>query len=372
MKRDYYEILGISKNASPDEVKAAYRQLALKYHPDKNSGNKEAEEKFKEINEAYEMIGDPTKRAQYDRFGHAGVGTAPPPKPGEGGGPGFGDFSSANDIFGDFFSDVFGAQRGGRSSRQKRGDDLRYDLEISFKDALTGIEVPLEIPKKDICTACGGTGARAGTTPKTCPQCKGVGQVRYSQGFFSFGQKCPQCKGEGQIIESPCRTCKGTGAVKSDHKMTVRIPAGVDDGTSLRVAGAGDLAGKGSIPGDLYVVVHIKNDARFGRQGDDIVTDLRVSFPKAALGSEYEVPTITGKIKFKIPPGTQPNTVFRVKGEGFPHLGGKGKGDLLVKVVVFVPQNLNEAQKSALHQFLQASGEADSGDSGNIFKKVFK
>src|SRR3989339_1798168 len=175
MKRDYYEILGISKNASPDEVKAAYRQLALKYHPDKNSGNKEAEEKFKEINEAYEMIGDPTKRAQYDRFGHAGVGTAPPPKPGEGGGPGFGDFSSANDIFGDFFSDVFGAQRGGRSSRQKRGDDLRYDLEISFKDALTGIEVPLEIPKKDICTACGGTGARAGTTPKTCPQCKGVG-----------------------------------------------------------------------------------------------------------------------------------------------------------------------------------------------------
>lgn len=376
MKRDYYEILGVSKTAGVDEIKSAYRKLALKYHPDKNPGDKASEEKFKEINEAYEMLSDATKRAQYDRFGHAGVGTAPPPP---GGGPqGYGDaadFSDIGDIFGDMFGDVFGG-RGGRGGRRReksnRGRDLQYDLELSLADAYKGVEVPLQIPRQEPCSACGGSGAKAGTSSKTCPQCKGAGQVRYSQGFFSFNQACSRCNGEGQIIENPCPTCRGAGTTKTTHKVTVRVPAGVDEGTSLRVTGAGDAGPKGGTPGDLYVVVHLKKDPRFTREGDDLYLETPISFSTASFGGDIHLTTIDGSATLKVPAGTQPGTVFRVKEHGFPKLGRRVKGDLFVKVTVAVPKNLTDKQKAALRDFARSMGESLPADSDTIFKKVFK
>ncbi|MFH1369312.1 MAG: molecular chaperone DnaJ [Elusimicrobiota bacterium] len=376
MKRDYYEILGVVKTASEDEVKAAYRRLALKYHPDKNPGDKAAEDKFKEINEAYEILSS-DKRAQYDRFGHAGVGTAPP-TPGGGGVGGFSDFSdfgSVSDMFGDMFGDIFhGAGTGGRKGqRQRRGEDLQYSLELPLADAARGAEATIEVPHFELCSQCGGSGARTGSSPKQCPQCKGTGQVRYSQGFFSFSQTCPKCLGEGQIIDNPCAQCKGTGRQKINKKITVRVPPGVDEGTSLRVTGAGDMPPHGGQPGDLYVLLHLKKDPRFKRQGDDLTTELKLSFPQVVLGGDFDVPTIDGKVKLKIQPGTQPGTILRVQEEGMPRLGRKGKGDLLVKINIIVPKNLNERQKLALRQFMQASGSSESGgaNQSGVFKKVF-
>lgn len=385
MKRDYYEILGVSKSATDDEIKAAYRRLALKYHPDKNPGDKASEEKFKEINEAYEILSTAEKKAQYDRFGHAGVGTAPPPRPGQPGAGGFGDFaggdfSSVGDMFGDIFGDIFhGAGGGRRNQYQKRGEDLRYDLELTLENAAKGAEIPIEVPHFEQCSSCGGSGAKSGTSPKTCPQCKGTGQVRYSQGFFSFSQTCPKCRGEGTIIDIPCQQCRGSGRQKVNKKITVRIPEGVDEGTSLRVAGSGDMPERGGQPGDLYVLIHIKKDPRFKRQGDDLTTELKLSFPQAVNGGEFDIPVIDGKIKLKIPPGTQPGTIMRVQGQGMPRLGRRGKGDLLVKITVVVPKNLNERQKLALRQFAQAMGTAAEAqpssskqtEAPGVFKKVF-
>jgi molecular chaperone DnaJ len=377
VKRDYYEVLGVNKTAGVDEIKSAYRKLALKYHPDKNPGDKASEEKFKEINEAYEMLSDASKRVQYDRFGHAGVGTAPPP---QGGGPqGYGDaadFSDIGDIFGDMFGDVFGGARGGgrgkRREKSTHGRDLQYDLEISLTDAFTGVEVPLQIPRQEPCSACGGSGAKAGTSSKTCSQCKGAGQVRYSQGFFSFNQACPRCGGEGEVIESPCPSCRGSGTSKTTHKVTVRVPAGVDEGTSLRVSGAGDAGPKGGTPGDLYVVIHLKKDQRFTRDGDDLHTESPVSFSTAVFGGDISITTLEGSVTLKVPQGTQPGTVFRVKEHGFPKLGRRSKGDLFVKVTIEVPKNLTEKQKGALQNFAQSMGESVQAGSDNIFKKVFK
>lgn len=358
MKRDYYEILGISKGAAPEDIKSAYRRLALKYHPDKNQGDKTAEEKFKEINEAYEMLSDRQKRSQYDAFGHAGVGTAPPPQGGAGAG-GFGDFSSVGDIFGDIFGDVFGRSAGrSRGSRSQRGADLEYSLEISLENAMHGVEVPLEIPRHETCSNCGGSGAKSGTKSKTCPQCKGAGQVRYSQGFFSFSQTCPRCNGVGEIIETPCPVCRGAGRVKGTNKVKVRIPAGVDEGTSLRVSGAGESGERGGTSGDLYVVLRLKKNDKFKRQGDDLYTELNLSFSQAVFGGEFEVDTLDSKVKLKIHQGTQPGTILRLKEKGFPHLGRRGSGDLLVKVAVVVPTTLDDRQKAALRQFAQASGES--------------
>lgn len=372
MKRDYYEILGVGKNASQDDIKTAYRKLALKYHPDKNQGDKSAEEKFKEINEAYEMVSDPKKRQQYDAYGHAGVGTAPPP-PGGGGGYGdMGDFSNLGDIFGDIFGGGGGGGRrsSGGASRSRRGHDLQYELELSFNDAAKGIEIPIEVPRQELCSVCGGTGAKPGTSVKTCSQCKGSGQVRYSQGFFSFAQTCPKCNGEGQVVESPCSACRGQGTKKSSHKVTVRIPPGVDDGTSLRVTGGGDMGAKGGIPGDLYVVIRMKHDPRFKRLGDDLFTEIDISFVMAVLGGESEIETLDGKVKLKVPPGTQVGTTFRIREAGFPKLGRRGKGDLLVKANIAVPKSLNDKQKNALKQYAQLTGEEYS-DSHGVFKKVF-
>jgi molecular chaperone DnaJ len=271
---------------------------------------------------------------------------------------------------------MFGGGMGGgrRSSsggaRGRRGSDLQYDMELSFDDAAKGIEVPLEIPRQEACPVCSGTGAKPGSSRKTCPQCKGSGQVRYSQGFFSFSQTCPKCNGEGEIIEQPCSACRGQGRRKGVNKVTVRIPPGVDEGTSLRVTGAGDMGSKGGGYGDLYVVIHLKKDPRFTRSGDDLHSELDISFVKAALGGESEVETLGGKVKLKIPPGTQVGTTFRIREAGFPKLGRHGKGDLLVRTRIVVPKNLNEKQKAALKVFGQATGEQADEASG-VFKKVF-
>lgn len=371
MKRDYYEILGVSKGATADEIKTAFRRLALKYHPDKNPGDKVAEDKFKELNEAYEVLSNQQKRAQYDQFGHAGVGNAPP-----GSSPGgfgdFGDFSSVGDMFGDIFGDIFG-QGGGRrsSSRQRRGSDLKYRLELTLEEAAKGKEVPIEVARYEVCSGCGGSGAKAGTKPGTCPQCQGRGQVRYSQGFFSFAQTCPKCKGEGKVITSPCISCKGSGRTKTKSSINVRIPPGVDEGVSLRVAGAGNLPERGGVPGDLYVQIHLKKDPRFHREGDDLYTDLKLTFPQAVFGGEFEVPTLKGKIKVRIHSGTQPGTILRIGGEGFPKLGRRGKGDLLIKATVIVPKDLTERQKLELRKYAQATND-NAEEASSFFKKVFK
>ncbi len=366
-KRDYYEILGVPKNARIEDIKAAYRKLALKYHPDKNPGDKVSEEKFKEINEAYEMLSDSQKRSRYDAYGHAGVGTAPPP-PGGGAGPGgfegFGGFegASAEDIFGDIFGNIFGGAQGGsfrrqRGGRSNRGQDLQYEVELTLLDAMQGTEIPIDIPRQENCPTCGGTGARPGTSVKKCPDCRGTGQVRYSQGFFSFSQACQRCEGEGQILESPCPTCRGSGKTKGHHKVTVRIPPGVDDGTSLRVAGAGNAGGRGGVPGDLYVVVRLKSDPHFKRKENDLYTDLSITYSQAVLGGEFSVKTLDGTVKLKIPQGTQPGTTFRVHEKGFPVIGRRMRGDLYVKVNISVPKSINDRQKTALRQFAQSMGE---------------
>lgn len=368
MKKDFYEQLGVSKTATQDEIKAAYRQLALKFHPDKNPGNKSAEEKFKEINEAYEILSDQQKRAHYDHYGFGNQqGYAPPPSY-DGEGPEFGDFSGIGDIFGEIFGD------GGRSRRQagvRRGDDLRYDLQITLADAYFGSEIPLEIPRNESCQTCKGSGAKPGSAPTTCPQCRGTGQVKYSQGFFSFGQTCPKCQGEGRIIDLPCQACQGTGTRRNVYKITVRIPAGINEGTSLRVQGAGNSAPRGGQYGDLFVVVHLKKDSRFTREEDDLITELHLSFPNAVLGGDFDVQTLEGKVKLKVPPGTQPNTTFRVKGQGFPHLGKRGKGDLLVRTNIIVPRSLTESQRTALKAFAKSMGYDSQNSSDGILKKMF-
>jgi len=374
-KKDYYEVLGVSKGANSDELKSAYRKLALKYHPDKNPDNKDAESRLKEINEAYEMLADPKKRQMYDQFGHAGVGTAPPPP---GGGAGYGDFGGYSgsgdigDIFGDFIGDIFSGGGGSRrgSSRVRRGSDLRYDMELSLLDAINGIEIAIEVNRSEACSQCDGTGAKPGTSAKPCPQCKGSGQVRYNQGFFSFSQTCPQCHGEGKVITTPCPACRGTGSKKGTNKITVRIPPGVDEGTSLRVSGAGNVPGQGGVPGDLYVVITLKKDPNFTRENDDLLTELKITYPEAVFGGDFDVPTLEGKLKLKIPQGAAAGTVFRVHNEGFPRLNKRGRGDLMVRLIVDIPKTLNFQQKQALREYARTIGIKETSSS-NIFKKVF-
>jgi molecular chaperone DnaJ len=380
MKRDYYEVLGVSKTASADEIKSAYRKLALKYHPDKNQGNKEAEERFKGINEAYEVLSDVQKKQQYDTFGYDAAGGVP-----EGGNP-FGgqgsytrysgDFSNMGDIVGDIFGDIFGGASSRAKSRasQRRGEDLRYDAEISYLDVMKGTEISIDIQKKEICSVCHGTGSKDGSVAKQCLKCKGKGQVRYSQGFFSFSQECPQCKGDGTIISNPCPECRGGGTVNKRKPIKVRVPAGVDEGTSLKIAGSGNAGPNGTLSGDLYVIVHMRQTAGFKRNGDDLYTEISISFPKAAIGVEYEVPIIEGHIKVKIPPSTQPGTTLRVREQGFPKLGRKSRGDLYVKINISVPKSMNDAQKQALFEYAKYMGEVPKDSkyhSDNFFRKIF-
>jgi len=354
-KRDFYEILGVAKNSSEDEIKKAYRKLAMKYHPDRNPDNKEAEEKFKEVKEAYEMLTNPEKREAYDRYGHAGVD----PNMGGGGGGGFGGFG---DAFGDIFGDIFGGGRGGRSSGPQvyRGADLRYNLEITLEQAANGFDTTIRVPSWDKCDTCHGSGAKPGTSPVTCGTCGGHGQVRMQQGFFSIQQTCPKCHGTGKIIPEPCPSCSGAGRIKRNKTLEVKIPVGIDNGMRIRSTGNGEPGTNGGPPGDLYVEIHIKPHAVFQREGDDLHCEMPISFAKAALGGEIEVPTLDGKVSFTVPEGTQSGKTFRLKGKGIKGVRSGYPGDLFCHVAVETPVKLTDKQKDLLREFERSTNEGGS------------
>ena len=344
-KRDYYEVLGVNRDASEEDIKKAYRKLAMKHHPDRNPGSKEAEEKFKEAKEAYEVLCEPEKRRAYDAYGHAGI------NPQMGGmGPdaaGFGGFAEA---FGDIFSDIFGGGQGRGRSSVYRGADLRYNLEITLEQAARGTETKIRIPTLETCETCHGTGAKPGTHPKTCETCHGAGTVRLSQGFFSIQQTCPTCHGSGKMVTDPCTTCRGAGRVKKHKTLSVKIPAGVDEGDRIRLTGEGEAGVNGGPAGDLYVVMHIKPHAVFQRDGDDLHCEMPVSFTLAALGGEIEIPTLEGSAKIKVPAETQTGQVFRLRGKGVKGVRSSYPGDLLCEVVVETPVRLTERQKELLRE----------------------
>ena len=346
MKRDYYEVLGVSRAAGDEEIKKAYRKLALKFHPDKNPDDRHAaEERFKELVEAYQVLCDPERRGLYDRFGHAAF---------ESGGPGAGfDFNAGfEDIIGDLFGDFFGGGRG----RSRRGQDLRYDLEITFEEAAFGCEKAIVIPRLGACDTCGGSGAKPGTRPQSCPQCRGSGQLRFQQGFFSIAKTCGHCNGSGRVIATPCASCGGVGASRRQHRLNVRIPPGVETGSRLRLRGEGE-AGAGGASGDLFVVLRVQDHPFFVRDGADVVCDVPVSFAEAALGTEIDVPTLQGTTKLKVPAGTQSGQLFKLKGKGVPDLNGYGRGDEIVRVLVETPRKLTAEQRSLLEEFARISGE---------------
>ncbi|KTG16509.1 MULTISPECIES: molecular chaperone DnaJ [unclassified Guyparkeria] len=352
-KRDYYEVLGVSKNASADELKKAYRRLAMKHHPDRNPGDEEAETLFKEAKEAYEVLSDPQKRSAYDQFGHAGVD-------GQGaggfGGGGFGGGAGFADIFGDVFGDIFGGgrARGGAS----RGADLQYNLKLSLEEAVRGTTVEIRIPTTEPCETCDGSGAKPGTGKTTCTTCGGQGAVRIQQGFFSIQQPCPDCGGEGEKIEDPCTDCGGTGRVETQKTLSVKIPAGVDTGDRIRHTGEGAPGEKGGPPGDLYILIDIKPHPLFRRDDADLLCDMPISFATAALGGEIEVPTLDGKVKLKIPEETQTGKTFRMRGKGVRPVRGGAQGDLLVNVHVETPVKLNKEQRELLEAFERSLGTA--------------
>jgi molecular chaperone DnaJ len=341
-KADYYEVLGVSRDCSEQELKSAYRKQALKYHPDRNPGDHTAEEKFKEASEAYQVLSDADKRAAYDRFGHAGLGAQ-----GFGAGP-FAGGVDLGDIFGDFFGEMFsmgGAQRGTPRSRQQRGDDLRFDLTIEFEDAIFGTETEVKIRRMEVCGTCHGSGSASGRGPSVCSQCKGHGQLRYQQGFFSVARTCGACGGMGTVIADPCATCRGDGRAAIEVKLKVRVPPGVEDGTRIRYAGEGDAGRMGGPKGDLYVILSIRPHDFFERHGHDLFCVIPISFPQAALGAEFEIPGIDGPVNIKVPEGAQSGKELRVRGRGVPYLNEKGKGDLIVKVEVQIPKKLSRAQR---------------------------
>lgn len=343
-KRDYYEVLGVAKNASEDELKKAYRKLAMKFHPDRNPDNKEAEEQFKEVKEAYEMLSDPQKRAAYDRYGHAGVD--PSAAGGQGGPGGFAD------AFGDIFGEIFGGgRRGGGGPQVYRGADLKYSLEITLEQAAGGFETEIRVPSWEHCEACDGTGAKPGTQAKTCGTCGGSGAVRMQQGFFSVQQTCPTCHGTGKVIPDPCRVCDGVGKVRRTKTLQVKIPAGIDDGMRIRSSGNGEPGINGGPPGDLYVEVRIREHAIFQRDGDDLHCELPIPFTTAALGGEIEVPTLGGRAAIEIPEGTQSGKTFRLRGKGIKGVRSGYPGDLYCHVVVETPVKLNDRQKKLLREF---------------------
>lgn len=364
-KRDYYEVLGIDRNASETEIKKAFRQLAKKYHPDLNPDNKDAEQKFKEINEAYEVLSDPDKKSRYDRFGHAGVDQN-------------GGFGQGFSGFGDIFEDIFDMFGGGFSSARKKGprkgSDIKYRLDIEFEEAAFGAEKEIEFSRTENCSKCAGTGAEPGTSKTTCPKCNGTGEIKYAQNT-PFGQivrvgTCDRCHGSGEIIDKPCTTCSGTGKERRIRKINIKIPAGVDTGSIIPLRGEGESGEKGGPPGDLYVYINVNPHEIFTREGNDIFCEIPISFVQASLGAEIEVPSLEEKIQHIIPEGTQTGTVFRFKNKGIPNVRGYGRGDQYVKVIVQVPTKLTEKQREILNQFALESGEKVSEHKKGFFDKV--
>jgi len=362
-KRDYYEVLGIDRGADEQALKTAYRKLAHQYHPDKNPGNKDAEEKFKEASEAYEVLSDPEKRARYDRFGHANG-----QDPFEGFGFG-GAGATINDIFGDIFGEMFG---GGRRTRgRSRGSDLRYHLEISFEEAAFGTTARIQIPRPKRCDVCGGSGAKAGTGPRTCPTCGGSGEIRLTQGFFSIARTCHHCNGAGRVIVDKCTACGGAGATRTEATVEVKVPPGVDTGTRLKLSAEGEPAPvPGGAPGDLYVVLQVRDHPVFKREDTEILCEMPITFTQAALGAQIDVPTLDGPAKLKIPAGTQSGKVFRMKGKGVPALQGTGRGDQHVRVLVETPTHLSREQKDLLERFAALSGEETNPQARSFWEKV--
>lgn len=373
-KRDYYEVLGVSRNSNPEDIKKAYRKLALQFHPDRNPGDKAAEDKFKEAAEAYEVLSDSKKKQAYDQYGHAGLG---------GGGFGAGGFdfgggqgfSNLNDIFGDIFSEVFGARggaggfggsSGGRGTRAARGADLRYNMEISFEEAAFGTEKTITLPKDATCKTCTGTGARPGTAPEPCTGCRGSGEIRFQQGFFTLSKTCPDCGGLGRIIKHKCGDCRGNGRISENVKLSVKIPAGIDTGQKLKLRGEGESGSAGGPSGDLYVVIEIKDHPFFKREEFDVFCEVPISFIQAAIGAEIEVPTLDGAVKLKIPGGTQNGKRFRIRSKGVSHVGARDRGDQYVTISVEVPTKLNGEQKTLLEKFASISGESFPKSQGFI------
>ena len=373
-KRDYYEVLGVEREATEQQIKSAYRRLALKHHPDRNPGDREAEERFKEAAEAYAVLADRDKRSLYDRFGHAGVS-------GAGGAGGFDPtiFADFSDIFAGLgetfgFGDIFGARR--RRGGPQRGSDLRYDLEITFEESAKGTDTTIQIPREETCETCNGSGAAAGTTAETCGQCRGSGQLRYQQGFLTVARPCPNCRGTGKTIAKPCQTCRGAGRVARDRKLTVKIPPGIATGQRLRLHAEGEHGSAGGPPGDLYVVVHVQEHQFFHREGDDLFCELPIGFPTLALGGSVKVPTLNGREDLHIPAGTQAGARFKLRGKGMPNVSGRGHGDLHVIANVAVPKKLTKEQKHLLEELsksLPAEGaDLDRGDAGDkpFFERV--
>jgi molecular chaperone DnaJ len=350
-KADYYEVLGVAREATDAELKTAYRKLAMKYHPDRNPGDKAAEEKFKEASEAYQVLSDADKRAAYDRYGHAGANS------GFGGqGPFAGGAVDLGDIFGDLFGEMFGGGGGSqrRGSRVQRGEDLRFDLTIEFEDAVFGKETEIKLRRRENCATCNGTGTTSGRGPSVCAQCQGRGQIRYQQGFFSVARACSACSGTGTVISDPCATCRGETRVVRELKMNVKVPAGVEDGTRIRYSGEGDSGRFGGPRGDLYVVLTVKPHDYFERDGYDLHCVVPISFPQAALGAEIEIPGIDGDVTLKIAEGTQSGKQFRVRNEGVPHLNEHGRGDLVVEVIIQTPKKLSRTQRELVRQLAES------------------
>lgn len=363
--RDYYQVLGVPRGASLDEIKKAYRRLAHQHHPDKNPGNPQAEERFKEISEAYGVLGDPPKRANYDRFGSAGgpfAGARPGP-----GAQGPGNFQ---DLFGDLFNDIFGARGPSGSARGERGSDLRYNLEITLEEAAFGTEKKIRVPRRRPCTQCNGSGAATAAGSTACPSCRGAGQIRVQQGFFNVAKPCTHCEGKGRIVRDPCSRCQGAGSIKARHELKVRVPPGVEHESRLRLQGEGEMGVGSGSAGDLYVVVQIQEHPQFKREASDLFYDLKLTVSQAALGTEVQVPTLDGPIRMKTQPGTQPGRIYRLRGKGMPSPNGLGRGDQNVRIHVHVPTELNARQRELFEALAREEGDVpDAGERG-FFDRV--